>query len=100
MDREKKQVGKCLLWRGFYQKTLRERQAQIKLCFPSLFPTTDTRFPLDAPLDPMLADSLVENCIGTLGLPLGLGVNLSVNNQHCLVPIATEEPRQVYMGVN
>jgi hydroxymethylglutaryl-CoA reductase len=86
MDQEKKKE-ELALWHGFYLKSLYERQAQIALCYPDLLPS---------PLDPILADSLIENCIGVLGLPLGLGINLSVNNETCLVPIATEEPRYAY----
>ncbi len=42
-----------------------------------------------------LADKLIENVIGVLGLPVGLGLNLQVNGEDYLVPMAVEEPSVV-----
>jgi hydroxymethylglutaryl-CoA reductase len=42
-----------------------------------------------------LADSLVENAIGTFALPLGVGLHLQVNGRDHLVPMAVEEPSVV-----
>ncbi|MDR0965169.1 MAG: hydroxymethylglutaryl-CoA reductase, degradative [Myxococcales bacterium] len=39
-----------------------------------------------------LADKLVENAIGTLGMPMGLGLNFRVNGRDYLVPMVVEEP--------
>lgn len=41
------------------------------------------------------ADHLIENVVGVLGLPVGLGLNLVVNGQDVLVPMAVEEPSVV-----
>ncbi len=38
------------------------------------------------------ADLAIENAVGGLALPLGIGVNLMVNGQDVLVPMAVEEP--------
>jgi hypothetical protein len=35
---------------------------------------------------------MIENCIGTYELPLGLGLNFLINGQPLVVPMATEEP--------
>jgi hypothetical protein len=35
---------------------------------------------------------MIENCIGTYDLPLGLGLNFVINDQPYVVPMATEEP--------
>ncbi|MBH97913.1 MAG: hydroxymethylglutaryl-CoA reductase [Rhodospirillaceae bacterium] len=43
-------------------------------------------------LDLESADKMVENVVGVMGLPLGLGMNLIVNNQRYVVPMAVEEP--------
>ena len=43
-------------------------------------------------LDPASADKMVENVVGVIGLPLGLGLNLLVNGQGYAVPMAVEEP--------
>ena len=38
------------------------------------------------------ADHMVENAIGTFGLPLGIALNFIVNGREVLVPMAIEEP--------
>src|SRR4029077_4291617 len=38
------------------------------------------------------ADHVIENAIGVLGLPLGVGLNFLINHQDRLVPMAIEEP--------
>lgn len=45
------------------------------------------------PLD--LANLMIENAIGTFSLPLGLGLNMTVNGRDYLVPMAVEEPSVV-----
>jgi hydroxymethylglutaryl-CoA reductase len=41
------------------------------------------------------ADHMVENVVGTLGLPLGIGLNFIVNGREVLVPMVIEEPSVV-----
>ncbi len=43
-------------------------------------------------LDVEAADKMIENVIGVLGLPIGLGVNFLINNKEYVVPLAVEEP--------
>jgi len=43
-------------------------------------------------LRPEDSDKMVENVIGVFGLPLGLGLNLLVNNKDYVVPMVVEEP--------
>ncbi len=38
------------------------------------------------------ADRMIENVIGVLGLPVGLGLNFQINNKDYVVPLAVEEP--------
>src|SRR5438105_3429464 len=38
------------------------------------------------------ADAMIENTVGVLGLPVGLGLNFVVNGEEVLVPMAVEEP--------
>src|SRR5690554_148332 len=38
------------------------------------------------------ANDMVENCIGLLELPLGLGLNFTINGRDYIVPMAVEEP--------
>ena len=46
----------------------------------------------DVPLGFDAADQMIENAIGVLGLPLGLGVHVRVNGRDHAVPMAVEEP--------
>lgn len=39
-----------------------------------------------------LADQMIENCIGMLSMPLGLGLNFLINGQDYVVPMVIEEP--------
>ena len=41
------------------------------------------------------ADHMVENAVGTFGLPLGIGLNFVVNGREVLIPMAIEEPSVV-----
>ena len=38
------------------------------------------------------ADKMIENVVGVLGLPLGLGLNFLINGQEYVVPLSVEEP--------
>src|SRR5436190_8707510 len=38
------------------------------------------------------ADAMIENAVGVLGLPVGIGLNFLVNGEDVLVPMAVEEP--------
>jgi hydroxymethylglutaryl-CoA reductase len=38
------------------------------------------------------ADAMIENAVGVLGLPVGIGLNFQVNGEEVLVPMAVEEP--------
>jgi hydroxymethylglutaryl-CoA reductase len=43
-------------------------------------------------LDLAAADKMIENVVGVMGLPLGLGMNLVVNDKQYIVPMVVEEP--------
>lgn len=50
---------------------------------------------LKGPLDPEVADRMVENAVGVYGVPLGVATNFRVNGRDHLVPMAIEEPSVV-----
>ncbi|KDO28140.1 hypothetical protein SPRG_06187 [Saprolegnia parasitica CBS 223.65] len=98
------------IWSGFYNKTLRERYDVLSLMYPSALPSHTRRgSDVDQMGSPKLrprktsighvpsmaleeigalpsrtANLMIENCIGVLGIPLGLSV-----------PMAVEEPSVV-----
>lgn len=41
-----------------------------------------------------VANQMIENAIGVLELPLGLGLNFNINGKDYLVPMAVEEDRK------
>ncbi len=77
---------------GFYRMTLQKRlellvdQGVLNEQDAALLRTTE------GGLDPETANQMVENTIGVLGLPLGLGLNFVINGRDYLVPMAVEEP--------
>ncbi|KAI8898414.1 hydroxymethylglutaryl-CoA reductase, degradative [Globomyces pollinis-pini] len=74
------------IWSGFRKKTLKERLNQVKSYFRlSDIPSLDTQ----------TADNMIENCIGTMAMPLGLALNLNLNNRPCIIPMVVEEPSVV-----
>lgn len=46
-------------------------------------------------LDLAAADKMIENVVGVMGMPLGLGMNLVVNGKQYVVPMVVEEPSVV-----
>ncbi len=46
----------------------------------------------DNVLGPEEADKMIENVIGVFGLPIGLGLNMLVNEREYVVPMVVEEP--------
>lgn len=95
------------VWSGFYNKTLRERMDVLSLMYPRLqklkqaqaaeaadLPPTDPAAKLgELPL--RTANLMIENCIGVLGIPLGLGLNFVIDGKSLSVPMAVEEPSVV-----
>jgi hydroxymethylglutaryl-CoA reductase len=43
-------------------------------------------------LDPAMADKIVENVLGTYGLPFGVALNARINDADRLLPMVVEEP--------
>lgn len=78
---------------GFYKLSPADRRHAL-LERTSL--SADDLSALSAPsLDIERADLMVENVVGTFALPLGVGVNLTVNGEDVLVPMVVEEPSVV-----
>ncbi|GJJ72263.1 hydroxymethylglutaryl-CoA reductase [Entomortierella parvispora] len=46
-------------------------------------------------LDEQIANNMIENCIGTMGMPVGLAFNFTINGTPYVVPMAIEEPSVV-----
>ncbi|HIS29035.1 MAG TPA: hydroxymethylglutaryl-CoA reductase, degradative [Candidatus Avamphibacillus intestinigallinarum] len=76
---------------GFYNKEITERQQLLQELYEGtdaedvLFTKEDLSLPIDT------ANHMIENVIGTFGLPLGLGLNFYINDKEYIVPMAVEE---------
>ncbi|MFH1132058.1 MAG: hydroxymethylglutaryl-CoA reductase, degradative [Pseudomonadota bacterium] len=79
---------------GLYELTMAERRAQIS----KTAELTDDELRVLSGKDGLnaeQADCMAENAVGVTALPLCVCLNLRVNDQDCLVPMATEEPSVV-----
>lgn len=54
----------------------------------------------ELPLSMDLADSMIENVIGQIGIPLGIATNFKINGKDMFIPMATEEPSVVAAASN
>src|SRR6516225_8904150 len=79
---------------GFHKLPFAERLNQIGRMF-RLTPEELEIARGEGSLAPEIADRMIENAVGTFSLPLGLGLNLTVNGKDYLVPMAVEEPSVV-----
>jgi len=78
-------------WPGFFKLSIPERISQ--LAQRAGLAAGDLRFLSESKhLPQRTANHMIENCIGTFELPLGLAMNLRVDGVDRLVPLATEEP--------
>lgn len=75
------------IWSGFYKKSVADRLELLQLARPELDHNA-----LKKGLPFHVADNMVENCIGVMGLPLGLGLNFVINKVSRLLPMCVEEP--------
>ena len=57
-----------------------------------LVPAIDVESLVRGGLSLKLADHMIENCIGVMPLPLGLGLGFKINGKSFIVPMAVEEP--------
>jgi hydroxymethylglutaryl-CoA reductase len=79
---------------GFFRLSVEERLAAIaRQCDLTEADLTALRSP--GGLDLGRAEHMVENCVGTFGLPLGIATNFVINGRELLVPMAIEEPSVV-----
>ena len=79
---------KASIWSGFHQKPIKDRVNLLKRIYPNL----DEEALLNGSLSLSHADMMVENCVGVIQLPMGLGLNFLINGTEYIIPMAIEEP--------
>lgn len=82
---------------GFYKLPINERIKIIKN-FSEL--TDEDISSLIAPIDMELADTMIENVIGTFELPIGIAMNFVINGTDMLIPMVVEESSVVAAASN
>jgi degradative hydroxymethylglutaryl-CoA reductase len=78
----------------FFKKTIKERMQILEMLYPQLN---------GAFIDGMnlkTADLMIENCIGTIKLPVGLGLHFKINSKDYIIPMSTEEPSIIAAASN
>jgi hydroxymethylglutaryl-CoA reductase len=84
---------------GFYKMTMRERLEVVKkltgLSDEEAKTLADT-----GGLPAEVADRMIENVVGGITIPLGIGTNFRINGKDYLVPMALEEPSVVAAASN
>jgi hydroxymethylglutaryl-CoA reductase len=87
---------------GFYQRPLAERVSIVEHLADGSLLSPESRGWLagGGGLDLERADRMSENVVATVGLPMGLALNLRVNGADHLVPMAVEEPSVVAAASN
>lgn len=79
---------------GFYRLDIKERHREVAKRFD--LSEEDLSVLLDGGrLGVERADKMVENCVGVFGLPIGLGLNFTLNGRDYAVPMVVEEPSVV-----
>ena len=85
---------KSSLISGFYKLTPKDRLALVKQ-FADLSDAECAVLQNTGSLPLDLADHMIENVVGAIPTPIGIGVNFLVNKRDYLIPMATEEPSVV-----
>ncbi|MFN2119370.1 MAG: hydroxymethylglutaryl-CoA reductase, degradative [Anaerolineales bacterium] len=78
--------------RGFHLLSVEERRAKLAAFLQDSGRGSGWT---DGGLGSEAADHMIENVVGTFGLPLGIALNFIVNGKEILVPMAIEEPSVV-----
>lgn len=84
---------------GLYKHTVSERAAIIAR-WADLSAPEQAILEGHAGLDSAQADHMIENVVGTFGLPLGIATNFLINDRDYLIPMVIEEPSVVAAASN
>jgi len=79
---------------GFHKLPMSERVAKLQRMMRL---STEEASQLEGTdgLPPETANQMIENAVGVFHLPLGMGLNMTVNGKDYIVPMAVEEPSVV-----
>lgn len=75
---------------GFHRMSPGDRLAAVE-GFAGLDADAVAQLARPGNLDPQVADHMIENCVSTISIPVGIATNVKVDGRDVLVPMATEE---------
>ncbi len=84
---------------GFYKLTPEERLQRVKE-FAGLSDEEVEALRSAGALSISMADRMIENVVGSFGLPIGIATNFVINDKDYLIPMAIEEPSVVAAASN
>ncbi len=85
---------------GFFKLTLEERRSRLVQELSTPLPEGAVRTWNEGGLSPESANQIVENVLGTYGLPFGVALNAQINGQDRLIPMVVEEPSVIAAASN
>ena len=83
---------------GFYKLTVEQRRERVREICGLDEQDLAALAPGGLPMN--IADSMIENVIGTMEIPVGIATNFLINGKEYLVPMATEETSVVAAASN
>src|SRR5512137_939588 len=82
--------------KGFHLLDRDERRAALRSALGGI----DIGGALDRGLDASVAETMIENVVGVVGVPLGVATSFTVNGRDVFVPMAVEEPSVIAAAPN
>lgn len=84
----------------YFKMSIEERQSALALALSVDKDKLDLLVNYEKALPLSIADTMIENVIGTFQLPFGLATNFTLNGTDVLIPMAVEEPSVVAAASN
>ncbi len=85
-------IQKLKMFSGFYRLSSKERLQKIQKIIPELNDDEVSLLLNTGSLELTIINKMVENAVGSISVPFGLGVNFVINNKLYAVPMVVEEP--------
>ncbi|MEA2071155.1 MAG: hydroxymethylglutaryl-CoA reductase, degradative [Asgard group archaeon] len=92
MDETTKNSKKKSFFSGFYKLSSKKRLEKVQDFTQNLTEDDIALLQKTGPISLERVNTMIENAVGILPVPLGFGVNFLINNKEYVIPMAVEEP--------